>query len=85
MKYVYKIVAALGAISILPLFVFLETIYFKMTSTALSAIFGIGQLLENEALNQALQETNGQIPSGIADTYSPYELYNLFDRVSARN
>lgn len=78
MKYVYKIVAALGAISILPLFVFLETIYFKMTSTALSAIFGIGQLLGNETLNQALESTNGQIPSGIADTYSPYELYNLF-------
>ena len=78
MKYVYKIVAALGAISILPLFVFLETIYFRMSSTALSAIFGIGQLLENDTLNQALQQTNGKIPTGIADTYSPYELYNLF-------
>lgn len=77
MKYVYKIVAALGAISILPLFVFLETLYFRMSSTALTAIFGIGQLLNNETLNQVLQETNGEIPTGIADTYSPYELYNL--------
>ncbi len=77
MKYIYKIVAALGAISITPLFVFLETIYFKMSSAALTAIFGVGQLLDNEALNQAMQETNGKLPSGIADTYSPYELYNL--------
>lgn len=77
MKYIYKIVAALGAISIVPLFVFLETIYFKMSSTALTTIFGAGQLLNNEILNQALQETNGKIPSGIADTYSPYELYTL--------
>lgn len=72
MKYLYKIVAALGAISILPLFVFLETIYFRIGSAALTAIFGIGNLLGIDALSQA---TNGQIPAGIADTYSPYELY----------
>lgn len=77
MKYIYKIVAALGAISILPLFVFLETIYFKMSSAALTTIFGVGQLLDIPSLKQALETTDGKIPSGIADTYSPYELYDL--------
>lgn len=77
MKYVYKIVAALGAISILPLFVFLETIYFRIGSAALTAIFGIGNLLGSDVLTQAMQQTNGKIPTGIADTYSPYELYDF--------
>ena len=74
MKYLYKIVAALGAISIIPLFVFLETIYFRIGSAALTAIFGIGNLLGIDALAEA---TNGEIPAGIADTYSPYELYKF--------
>ena len=80
MKYIYKIVAALGAISILPLLVFLETIYFRVGSAALTAIFGIGNLLGIEALTDA---TNGQIPAGIADTYSPYELYNFLCEMDA--
>lgn len=74
MKYLYKIVAALGAISIIPLFVFLETLYFRIGSAALTAIFGIGNLLGIDALAEA---TNGEIPAGIADTYSPYELYKF--------
>lgn len=74
MKYLYKIVAALGAISIIPLFIFLETLYFRIGSAALTAIFGIGNLLGIDALAEA---TNGEIPAGIADTYSPYELYKF--------
>lgn len=80
MKYVYKIVAALGAISILPLLVFLETIYFRIGSAALTAIFGISNLLGIDALTQA---TNGEIPAGIADTYSPYELYAFLGDMEA--
>lgn len=81
MKYIYKIVAALGAISILPLFVFLETIYFRIGSAALTAIFGIGNLLGIDALSQAMEQTNGQIPAGIADTYSPYELFSFLSDI----
>lgn len=77
MKYVYKIVAALGALSILPMIVFLENIYFKLTSGALSAIFYIGQLLGNETLAQTIKDNNGVIPEGMADTVSLYELYDL--------
>ena len=77
MKYVYKIVAALGALSVLPLIVFLKDIYFKITSTALSTVFYIGQLLGNEALNTAIQENGGKVPGAIADHYSLYDLYKL--------
>lgn len=81
MKYIYKIVAALGAISIIPLFIFLETIYFKMSSVALTTIFGLGNLLGSDILTQALEQTNGEIPQGIADTYSPYELYDMISQL----
>lgn len=77
MKYVYKIVAALGALSILPMIVFLEDIYFKITSTALSAIFYIGQLLGNETITQTLQDNNGVVPEAMVDTVSLYDLYDL--------
>ena len=80
MKYLYKIVAALGAVSIIPLFIFLETIYFRVGSAALTAIFGISNLLGIDALTQA---TNGEIPAGIADTYSPYELYAFLGDMEA--
>ena len=77
MKYVYKIVAALGALSVLPMIVFLENIYFKLTSTALSAVFYIGQLLGNETITQAIKDNNGVVPEAMADTVSLYEIYDL--------
>lgn len=82
MKYVYKIVAALGALSILPMIVFLENIYFKLTSGALSTIFYIGQLLGSETLTQTIKDNNGVVPSGMADTVSLYELYDLIADIS---
>lgn len=78
MKYVYKLVAALGALSVLPLIVFLENIYFKLTSAALSTVFYVGQLLGNETLTQAIENNNGVVPEAMADTMSLYDLYDLF-------
>ncbi len=82
MKYVYKIVAAIGALSIIPMIVFLESIYFKMSSAALSALFYIGQLLGNETLTQAIKDNNGVVPEAMADTVSLYGLYDLFSGFS---
>lgn len=82
MKYVYKIVAALGALSILPMIVFLENIYFKLTSGALSALFYIGQLVGNETIMQELENHNGVVPEAMADTVSLYELYDLISKFS---
>lgn len=77
MKYVYKIVAALGALSILPMIVFLENIFFKITSTALTAIFYIGQLLGKESITNVLEDNNGVVPNAIGDNVSLYDLYSL--------
>ena len=77
MKYVYKIVAAIGALAVLPMIVFLENIYFKISSTALNLVFSIGQLLGNEAITQAIKDNNGVVPQAMADTLSLYEIYDL--------
>ena len=77
MKYIYKIVAAIGALAVLPMIVFLENIYFKISSTALNLVFSIGQLLGNEAIAQAIKDNNGVVPEAMADTLSLYEIYDL--------
>ena len=77
MKYIYKIVAAIGALTVLPMIVFLENIYFKISSTALNLVFSIGQLLGNEAIAQAIKDNNGVVPEAMADTLSLYEIYDL--------
>lgn len=78
MKYVYKIVAALGSLAIIPTIVFIKMIYFKMSSTALSAIFYLGQYMEIDAITNALEGNNGTLPQAISDVYSLYDLYYLF-------
>ncbi len=85
MKYVYKIVAALGALSVIPLVVFLKTIYFKVSSTALNAIFTLGQLFGIETLDEAVKNNNGVAPKNIADSFSLYDLYNIFDGFSGKS
>ena len=82
MKYVYKIVAALGALSVLPLFVFIQTIYFKISSAALSLVFYLGQLSGNEKFTEVLKETGGNVPTAIADDFSLYDLLDLIGDVA---
>ncbi|MGN1315778.1 MAG: hypothetical protein ACI4VW_01825 [Acutalibacteraceae bacterium] len=82
MKYIYKIVAALGALSVCPLIVFLDIIYYKISSAALGTLFYIGQLFGNETITQAIEENNGTVPEAIADTVSLYDLYGLFSSAS---
>lgn len=79
MKYVYKLVAALGALSVIPLIGFLKIIYFKISSTVLSTIFLVGQLIGNETLSQTVQENGGNAPSSIADMFSIYDIYALIE------
>lgn len=82
MKYIYKVVAALGALSVCPLIVFLDIIYYKLSSVALGTLFYVGQLLGNETITQAIKDNNGTVPEAIADTASLYDLYNLSSNFS---
>lgn len=77
MKYVYKIVAALGALAVIPLLLFTKLFYFKISSTALEAIMGILQMTGgNAATEEILSQTGGKIPNAIAESMSFYDIYD---------
>lgn len=82
MKYVYKIIAALGALAVIPIIVFSKTIFYRIESAALSAVFYIGQLLGNKELTDFVKGNNGVVPESIADSNSLYELAELFSSMS---
>ena len=77
MKYVYKLVAAVGALAVIPALFLLKMIYFKISSAALSAIFYIGKLAGIEQITDALNGSN-TVPNSIGDIYSLYDFYYLF-------
>ncbi len=82
MKYVYKIIAALGALAVIPVVIFAKTIYYKITSTAMASIFLIGQLFKIDTLVDVVKDNNGVTPENIADITSLYDLYNLLSSIS---
>ncbi len=82
MKYVYKIVAAIGALAVIPALLLLKLIYFKISSAALSVIFYIGKLAGIEQITNALNGSN-TVPDSIADVYSLYDLYNFFGGIGS--
>ena len=77
MKYVYKIVAALGALATIPILFFTELFYIKMSSTALEGIVSILQMAGgSSALEEILAETGGKAPNAIAESLSFYEIFD---------
>ena len=82
MKYVYKLVAAVGALAVIPALFLLKMIYFKISSAALSAIFYIGKLAGIEQITDALNGSN-TVPDSIGDIYSLYDFYYLFSDIGS--
>lgn len=83
MKYVYKIIAALGALAVIPVVFFAKTIFYRIESAAMSAVFYIGQLLGNQEITNFLKENNGVVPESIANSNSIYDLTQLFSTFSS--
>ena len=79
MKYVYKIVAALGALSVIPMLGFLKIIYYKASSVAVQILAFIANLRGNADMEEILAENGGNLPENIADTMSIYDLVSLLD------
>ena len=79
MKYVYKIVAALGALSVIPMLGFLKIIYYKASSIAVQILAFIANLRGNADMEEILAENGGNLPENIADTMSIYDLASLLD------
>ena len=82
MKYVYKLVAAVGALAVIPALFLLKMIYFKISSVALSTIFYIGKLAGIEQITDALNGSN-TVPDSIGDIYSLYDFYYLFSDIGS--
>lgn len=77
MKYVYKFVAAIGALTVIPLIIFGKMIYFKISSVALQAIISLGQIIGLETFQDVVNEHSGKVPQNIADNFSIYDLLSL--------
>lgn len=75
MKYVYKIVAALGALAIIPTLLFTKIFYFEMSSIAIQLLAYIAQATGETGI---LEQTGGKTPTGMADMFSFYDLYGMF-------
>lgn len=76
MKYVYKTVAAVGALAIVPMMLFLKLLYYKFSSVALEVLAFIFKLSSNSELQDALTQTNGQTANAIGDSMSVYDIFN---------
>ena len=74
MKYVYKLVAALGALAIVPVLFFTKIFYFSMSSIALQLLAYIAQATGKTNI---LEQTGGKTPTGIADVFSFYDIYGM--------
>ncbi len=79
MKYVYKIVAALGALSVIPMLGFLKIFYYKASSIAVQLLAFIANMKGYDSIKDVLAENGGNLPKSIADTMSIYDLASLLD------
>ncbi len=79
MKYVYKIVAALGALSVIPMLGFLKIFYYKASSVAVQILAFIANMKGNADMEEILAKNGGNLPENIADTMSVYDLVSLLD------
>lgn len=82
MKYVYKIIAALGALASIPLMIFGANFTYSMASAGLEALFSIGELLNIGSFTEYLQQHGGQAPTHLGDTTSIYEFGKLINSIS---
>lgn len=78
MKYVYKIVAAIGSLAIIPVLLFTKIFYFKMSSIAVQLLAYIAQATGSSNMEEILTQNGGKAPTGIADTLSYYDFYGMF-------
>ncbi len=78
MKYVYKIVAALGSLAIIPVLLFTKIFYFHMSSLAVQILAYLSQASGNSTMKEILAQNGGKAPTGIADTFSYFDLYDMF-------
>lgn len=78
MKYVYKIISAIGSLAVLPAIVFSPMVYYYFSSVALQGAFALVELFNKGSAQEYLDKYNlDSIPTGISDTVSLYDLFDL--------
>lgn len=73
MKYVYKIVAALGSLSVIPLAIFGQIFYYAFSSSALQLLYYFGKVTNNSSLTSKIGNADT-----IAQSISIYKLFDFF-------
>lgn len=78
MKYVYKIISAVSSLAVLPAIVFSPIIYYYCSSVALQGAFALVELFNKGSMQEYLDKYNlDSVPTGISDTMSLYDLFDL--------
>ena len=67
MKYVYKIVAAVVALAVIVAAIFLPLVYISFESFIPSVLLTIGSYLKNDTATEIIQNSNGELPTGVAE------------------
>lgn len=76
MKIVYKIVAAILALIVIPLAIFGPIMYYKVQSTAMQVLLLLAEKYEIQPFADYLEE-NGEIPDTLVDSFSLYTALDI--------
>lgn len=74
MKYVYKIVAALGALAVILVALVTPLVHIEIDSLIPGALVTIGALLDKDSVKDVAAATKGELPSGIYEDISVKDL-----------
>ena len=77
MKYIYKAVAAIGSLIVIPALAFLSTIYYKFSSPTMALLTQILAGKGLESAQKVLAENGGTAPQFIEDSTSFYNIGDL--------
>lgn len=79
MKYVYKIVVAICAIAVILVAIVTPLVHIEIDSLLPGILVGIGAYIDKDAVQDVVQDTKGELPSGI------YEDIAIEDLISPNN
>lgn len=77
MKYIYKAVAAIGSLIVIPALAFLSTIFYKFSSPSMALLIQALAGKGYESAQKVLAENGGIAPQYIEDSTSLWELGNI--------
>ena len=79
MKYVYKVVVAICAIAVILVAIVTPLVHIEIDSLLPGILVGIGAYIDKDAVQDVVQDTKGELPSGI------YEDIAIEDLISPNN